>query len=328
MPKVQTQKKGWEKSSVEVLLHGGFGNQLFQLMYVLDKYPERKIILNAQILRPRLNQRGVPELTELNLPLQVNIKFGKRNLFKKIFNLGALIRRLALLQLNTIESRRKGFEGAVRGVALQLLLSLDLGKSVTLNLEGDKVVESRNVVVAGYFQNYVNYSELGVEKIKSILRGSEIHEKFQDEESVRKGENILGVHVRKGDYAGSPNFGILHFEYYKNALKILEDKTKFQKVWIFAEEASHADEIMQLFEQSYSVQVMTRNQTGSELTTLLKMSKCNSFIMANSTFSWWGASLIIDQTNVVAPSPWFHLNAHFEPALASTWHKSAAKFRS
>jgi hypothetical protein len=325
---MQTREEGWEESSVEILLHGGFGNQLFQLMYVLGKYPDKKIILDAQVLRPRLNQRGVPELSELKLPLQVEIKFGKRSLFKKIFNLGAIIRKLALTQLNTIESQRKGIEGVAREVALQLLLSLYLWKWVTCDLEGVKVVDSKNVVVVGYFQNNVNYAELGVQKIKAILRGSEIHEKFRDEKSVCQGENVLGVHVRKGDYAGSPNFGILHFEYYKNALKALEDKTKFQKVWIFAEEASYADDIVELFEKNYSVEVLTRNQTGSELTTLLKMSKCNSFIMANSTFSWWGGSLIIDQTNVVAPSPWFYMNAHFEPVLSSTWHKSAAKFRS
>ena len=53
---------------VEVLLQGGFGNQLFQLMYALNTYPGSSIVLNAQILRPRLNQLGELEISKLDLP--------------------------------------------------------------------------------------------------------------------------------------------------------------------------------------------------------------------------------------------------------------------
>jgi hypothetical protein len=322
--RAKTQKI--KKRSVEVLLQGGFGNQLFQLMYVLKEYPDSNICLNAQILRPRINHEGFPEVILTTLPKNVYVKYGPRKFFSRLFNLNTVIRIIVKRYINTAGVQNKIINPRAIPAIIRFLLSLYAGKCVNLDAEGNKRLGSRDTFVIGYFQSEPKTSQLDILSIRNILK---IIDKTVDSNlkvSPTMNNKVLGVHIRRGDYAQNENFGILGIGYYSRSLNLIEHKFQIDRVWIFVEEELQDQAVIELFSSDYPVEIITKQDIPSELATLQKMAECDVFISANSTFSWWGANLIFNQQNVFAPIPWFKSNPNFEPPIPESWNKVEAEF--
>jgi hypothetical protein len=99
-----------------------------------------------------------------------------------------------------------------------------------------------------------------------------------------KGKNIA-LHIRRGDYVGNPNYYNLGSDYYKNALKALPKGS----VIIFSDDYNYCrDNFHGIFLEGYS-----------DIEHLYLMTKCDHFIVSNSTFSWWGAYLGQKKDSVV-----------------------------
>jgi hypothetical protein len=326
MPRWLSRSEVEREPTAEVLLQGGFGNQLFQLMGALENYPNSNVCLNAQILRPRLNREGIPELLNLNLPDKVKLKFGPRKFLVKILNLSFFIRLLILRYLNQGNSYEGGLAHKFTPAVLRVLVSIQLFRNVSLDIEGKSTSESRHKVVLGYFQNYRSFDELGVNRITGILRNSKVSIKSASTPAIEKTGVVLGVHIRQGDYVSNSNFGILDGEYYANALARVEKQMNLNQIWIFAEENSLDTTLISLFSEKYLVSVISDLEISSEIATLQKMGECDAFIMANSTFSWWGATLVSNQDNVFVPTPWFKSNPEFEPAISPDWIQVRSTF--
>ncbi|HDM8185454.1 TPA: alpha-1,2-fucosyltransferase [Vibrio harveyi] len=121
--------------------------------------------------------------------------------------------------------------------------------------------------------------------------------------------NSIAVHVRRGDYiTNSENMaihGVCDVDYYKrahvylNEHGLINDETKF---FIFSNDLDWCSENMRFLGD---IVIVDGNSARPEIDMYL-MSLAKSQIIANSTFSWWGAWLNenIDKT-VVAPSNWF-----------------------
>ncbi len=119
-------------------------------------------------------------------------------------------------------------------------------------------------------------------------------------------KNTVIVHARRGDYLSEQNakiHGPLPPTYYQLAIDIMKmqlDHPEFILVsddnsfWLNDQMAFLRDEKTTIF-------------NGDEIETLTLMSKCQNIIIANSTFSWWGAYLA-QANNVIAPSQWFGPN--------------------
>ena len=163
-----------------------------------------------------------------------------------------------------------------------------------------------NFTICGFFQSE-KYFENNIEEVReqfkfkdSIIKDTQyVVEEFYD--------NPIGLHIRRGDFLiNSGNHHNLTLEYYQRAL------THFKytrNVIVFSDDPEWCKE-----QSIFSDDRFIISEGNSSFHDLYLMSKCNDFIIANSTFSWWGAWLSDNpDKKVIAPRKWFgpnnaHLN--------------------
>ena len=156
-----------------------------------------------------------------------------------------------------------------------------------------------NVDLFGYFQNEKYFSHVR-EELLGILKFKEQHIELANNflrESDLKG-NIISIHIRRGDYVNLQNFHpICTLEYYEKAVEFfLDGQCTFL---IFSDDLNWAKENIKL---PNSIFVELKNPYSE----MYLMTQCNHHIIANSSFSWWGAWLSkSEDKKVIAPSRWF-----------------------
>lgn len=155
-----------------------------------------------------------------------------------------------------------------------------------------------NINLNGYYQSekYFKKVEHEVRRIFTFI------DSIQDpcEKQFRSSFNtdVISLHVRRGDYLNYSHHPIQSNSYYENALKHLDDSLP---VMVFSDDIEWCKE-QKLFSSDRFI-ISTDNSTGTDL---CLMSLCSYHIIANSSFSWWGAWLAKSK-KVIAPSPWFGL---------------------
>jgi hypothetical protein len=179
----------------------------------------------------------------------------------------------------------------------------------------DGMSNENNIMLLGYFQSYkyfkdnynTIYKMIGVDNARNEL----VKKNIFDETFC---ENTISIHFRFGDYLKLTKiYHILDYKYYKKALKHLTNHMgmyKTMRVLIFCDD-QECDNFKELktklisdFENVYSLSIAPSNLTDWE--EMLLMSCCKYNIIANSTFSWWGAYLNNNADKIVCyPSKWF-----------------------
>ena len=112
---------------------------------------------------------------------------------------------------------------------------------------------------------------------------------------VVDGESI-SLHIRRGDYTVNPNHPTQTVEYYDKALSNFDSKIP---VFVFSDDPSWCHE-QKLFSDDRFL-ISDGNATEFDL---CLMSLCTYHIIANSSFSWWGAWLAKSK-KIIAPKNWF-----------------------
>lgn len=119
--------------------------------------------------------------------------------------------------------------------------------------------------------------------------------------------NAICVHIRRGDYvSNSKNAALVVCDevYYKNAMRYMKEHVLNPVFYVFSDNTNEIEWIKQNYKfGDYNVRYVTLNNPDYE--ELRLMYHCKHFIIANSTFSWWGAYLAENQDKIViAPSVW------------------------
>jgi Glycosyl transferase family 11 len=122
-------------------------------------------------------------------------------------------------------------------------------------------------------------------------------------EPMRRCESV-SLHVRRGDYVQHETRAAIHGvnleHYYKRAVALMQERLKNPHFFIFSNEPEWVRKNMRLDAP------MTVMDMGAPHEDLFRMSNCRHHIMANSSFSWWGAWLNpSDEKIVTAPDQWF-----------------------
>jgi hypothetical protein len=118
----------------------------------------------------------------------------------------------------------------------------------------------------------------------------------------------ISVHVRRGDYLNpgtAETHGILGARYYRAAVACLESAIGQEaELFVFSDDSAAAEEVLSFVPKSRLVHVRGDPELPWEDITL--MARCRHHIIANSSFSWWGAWLNASPDKiVVAPRAWF-----------------------
>lgn len=119
--------------------------------------------------------------------------------------------------------------------------------------------------------------------------------------------NSVSIHVRRGDYISNPATNRIHGccspEYYEQAIKNMLDQLIDPHFFIFSDDPEWARCNLAL---PASCTYINHNQGDDSYIDMQLMSMCQHHIIANSSFSWWGAWLNAKpHKRVIAPRQWF-----------------------
>ncbi len=165
------------------------------------------------------------------------------------------------------------------------------------NFHYDPIPYQPHLKLEGYFQSeryFAHYHAI----LRQLFRPTDEQKEYLAEEyGSLLGEMPTSLHVRRGDYANLTDFHpTLTLDYYQRALEMVPPTAP---VLVFSDDIDWCKET---FKGSQFQFVSERNE---ELEIYL-MSMCQNHIIANSSFSWWGAWLDGKSGGkVIAPIPWF-----------------------
>lgn len=130
---------------------------------------------------------------------------------------------------------------------------------------------------------------------------------------IRSTESVA-VHVRLGDYLNSGMLN-LTYEYYTEAKRTIEKYIKSPHYYIFSDQIDCIDKIKEIFPCST---IVTGNKGNDAYKDMQLMSECKHNIIANSTFSFWGAYLNNNDKKIVIAPNKAHPNMKY-PFACSDW---------
>jgi hypothetical protein len=153
------------------------------------------------------------------------------------------------------------------------------------------------ITLAGFFQSEKYFRHIEDEIRTDFSFKDEILEPCK--EMVGSIGEAISLHIRRTDYLQNPNHTSLELDYYKEALSHFD---KDLPVIIFSDDAEWCKEQSLFSDDRFMV-----SESGDHYVDLCLMTLCQHHIIANSSFSWWGAWLS-KSDNVVAPIKWFGEN--------------------
>lgn len=171
--------------------------------------------------------------------------------------------------------------------------------------EGIKNIH-RNTYLLGYWQSMRYFDEFSSEiradfsfKMPFSGKNTEIIKKIRQVNSV-------SLHVRRGDYVQVPQTAVTHGlcsqAYYRAAIQYVESRVDNPYFFIFSDDI---DWVKRSLKIQFPCQYVDHNQGVDSHNDMHLMSLCAHNIIANSTFSWWGAWLNLNPRKiVVAPNAW------------------------
>jgi hypothetical protein len=188
-----------------------------------------------------------------------------------------------------------------------------------------------NVELQGFFQSE-KYFEKHSEVIKSLFTfNKDIKEKCYKilEPLIKQNQKIVSIHMRFGDYVNNPFYAQLsETDYYRLAINEIYLESDIHDIpplfLVFSDDRVRAEAAMfKLAEDKNCLlaNYMVINNT-SEIEDLCLMTLCDKNIIANSSFSWFGAYLSGNK-HIISPSSWFgsSVNLDTKDLIPSSWKK-------
>jgi hypothetical protein len=290
---------------VIVQLQGGLGNQMFQ--YACGKAfalkNKQPLFIDDSFLRQ--NQVTTNEFTPRHYELD-------------IFNLNAEVVNEQLLQSFTTSTIYK---------KASKLLGFPLKKyhqEIPEQGAGQLNKVKPPVLLKGYWQSEQYFT--GYEGQIRKAFNFNIPELLNGTIAQINATNSVSIHYRRGDYLTNPVaqkvLGTLSIDYYTVAIKNITEKIENPFFYIFSDDTAWVKSNLPVPENYQIIEGFSGDKHWYDM---LLMSKCKHHIIANSSFSWWGAWLNPNPKKIViAPKRWFsheQMNASTNNLIPATWKR-------
>lgn len=289
-----------------VELNGGLGNQMFQ--YACG----RSLAYSHQ--------------TELVLDLR-RLKYNNKLFTSRAYELE--IFKISAREINEEELRRlksltyrffntlhiKLFQKGIRTASYFVENTLSYDTKIEL--------VSNNCYLSGYWQSPIYF-----QSIEKIIRDefsfpSALNQSNRDLMDAIQSSNSVSLHIRRSDFVNNSNHsihGVCSLEYYQKAIEIIANRVEHPVFFIFSDDIEWSRQNLPL---SYNMTFVIGNSGQNSYIDMQLMSFCKNNIIANSSFSWWGAWLNNSPNKiVVAPKIWFlkkELNDQTKDLIPKSW---------
>jgi hypothetical protein len=278
---------------------GGLGNQMLQYAYakaLQQKGHEVKIDISAF---KTYKLHGGYQLDKYNIDLDSSTKDENDKFYKNTFFYKVL--------------RRFGMDFSRRIKEKSLLFDKKF-------LEIDD-----NSYLDGYFQCEKYFKDIREIILKQFTINQDISNYTKEiKNKIQNSKNSCSLHIRRGDFVNSTNInihGACDIEYYKKAIQYLEEKVENINYFIFSDDIEWVKENLAIKNAIY----IDSKEKRIPHEDIYLMSLCKNNIIANSSFSWWGAWLNQNEKKmVIAPKRWFaddKLESQSKDIVCESWVK-------
>jgi hypothetical protein len=176
-----------------------------------------------------------------------------------------------------------------------------------------EILPNRNYYLDGYWQSEKYFIDIQDQIRYDFSPSSTLLNKLLKTTYIDS--NCVSVHIRRTDYIASNGYHpVQPVEYYRNALDVIGD---YDHIFVFSDDIKWCRENLKFNN-------MTFVEGHSEIEDLYLMSLCKNNIIANSSFSWWGAWLNNNPfKKVIAPVNWFGTQTNLTDSdiIPNTWTK-------
>lgn len=261
-----------------VKLKGGLGNQLFQYAFgrLISTSRNEELKLDKDILGAKGDTYRYYGLDKFNIQASVA---EKKEVIAVKYPLGVFSKVLRFIKGKILRVFYVGYE--------------------------PKLLKSKAKYFDGYFQSHKYLEPIRETLLTEITPKESIDNKYKDLILNIENNNSVSIHIRRGDYISDKNnkdYQTFGLEYYKNAIGLIKKKVNNPKFFIFSDDI---DWVKDNFKNEEFVFVSNSNTKDYE--ELILMSKCKHNIIANSSFSFWGAWLNQNSEKIViSPKKWCH----------------------
>lgn len=288
-------------------LSGGLGNQLFQYAVGLSLSVKNKDILKTDI---------------------ISLTNGARRYSLDGFNIsGAVSTEKDILDIRIPSTTDNSFLGKVRRKLFRATEYHKLLNKKRYIVEPNsiffpEILEIKNsCYLNGNWQSEKYFIDIADIVRKEFSLKNKLSEKasvFLNE--IKSTESPVSIHIRRGDYISNKKTNSFHGtcspDYYKKATDIIEKTVTSPKYFIFSDDIEWVEKNLKL--NFPTVYVSGNNIPDYE--EMVLMSKCKHNIIANSSFSWWGAWLNNNPNKIViAPKKWFNTNTNTKDLIPENW---------
>lgn len=276
---------------IVVKISDGLGNQLFQYAY-------------ARTLQTKVKQQIYLDISDIN---RISYRESKAGKITRLCDMREYQLNHFCITLPIIDEENKLKIFKRRPITrrffrycdeLRLLPTVYMDETVC-NERGFSYSKWQNYYVEGFFFNKKYY-----EKESNLLMNEfRLKEKIIVSEKIQKiltDKNTVSLHIRRGDFL-KLGHDISKSNYYDKAIKYIESNLWSPFLFVFSDDTEWVKDNMRF----NSEHLFISDQGFSDCEELILMSMCKNNIIANSTFSYWGAWLNPNKEKiVVSPRGW------------------------
>lgn len=262
---------------------GGLGNQMFQYAFLkFLEYKGKEVFADLSAYEKEVTNEFLLEKVFCDVKVKKCVKKQKDNYIKKILDMQSRYQNIILYnEPNIYETKIKQtdieFEKYTGGIISGLHQTAKYGEHIR-----DMIIE---------LFRFKHEDDKGLNELSNKF----IH------------SNMVSVHIRRGDYLQGNNkwtYGdICTDRYYEKAIKLISEQVENVQYCFFSNDIGWVKEHYKIDDAIY----IERNMFDDyyDWYDMYLMSICKHNIIANSTFSWWGAWLNQNPNKIViAPSKW------------------------
>lgn len=279
---------------IAVKLQGGLGNQMFQYATARTLANPHLPFLDFSFLR----QNSISSET-----------FTKRDFELDIFNLA--------YNIYTSEKKLKINSRLSRLLRKELMIVKQLENEIVT------FPKDRRLYLDGYFQSE-HYFLINRQQILTDFTFPKLDSKNAEfAHQMTEATHSVSLHIRRGDYLKEvvKNYhGILPDSYYRKAIDQLKQKFNNPLFFIFSDDEAYAQ---QHFGNQNNFIIVSGNSGSNSWKDMCLMTNCHHHIIANSSFSWWGAWLGGKDGYTIAPEAWFNKEIakfNINDFIPNHWH--------
>jgi len=181
------------------------------------------------------------------------------------------------------------------------------------------------VYLEGYFQSERYFKSIEREvRAEFAFRTPPSPENESFVDLIANSPNASAIHVRRGDYVSDAKTNARHGTcspaYYRESMRVLLERVGRASAFVFSDDPDWAEENLDL---GVPTCIVRHNPPEKGHEDLRLMTQCKHFIIANSSFSWWGAWLSISANKLVlGPERWMRdPNLNLNDVYPSEWIK-------